>query len=325
MFAQAVEDVLGDDSLQLPSPIAAAALQVGKILRAWCQDAANQCLLYDFAIFLHYHLEKALNQTSCKFHRRREKMWGSYFAIRTSSEFVRRWTVFLESTVKCGSLPILYQTNFFRKMINAAFPVSSQEHTGLTTVPAALSYQELNIIRYAAGYVCRIVKKKIPATKTDHRLSLDVLLSDGDEDDDVAAACHSRDWTTMVDRGGLLHVSDDGFDVFVAMEEVIRGYYHVNKASDLNDGKKDEIVKNVIKDDGVMCSWSIVAADMNKKVADELIKLIVEEWVKIRGFSFAGSWLELYKQRNKKTLQRSKGIRKQLITPDSTGGAASDS
>ena len=72
-----------------------------------------------------------------------------------------------------------------------------------------------------------------------------------------------------------------------------------------------------------MCSWSIVAADM---VGDELIKLIVEEWVKIRGFSFAGSWLELYKQRNKKkTLQRSKGIRKQLITPDSTGGAASDS
>ena len=62
---------------------------------------------------------------------------------------------FLESTVKCGSLPILYQTitdNFFRKMINAAFPVISQEHTGLTTVPAALSYQELNIIRYAAGY-----------------------------------------------------------------------------------------------------------------------------------------------------------------------------
>ena len=28
----------------------------------------------------------------------------------------------------------------------------------------------------------------------------------------------------------------------------------------------------VSKDDGVMCSWSIVAADMNKKVADELIK-----------------------------------------------------
>ena len=76
MFAQAVEDVLGDDSLQLPSPIAAAALKLGKILHAWCQDAANQC---DFAIFLHYHLEKALNQTSCNFHRRREKMWGSYY------------------------------------------------------------------------------------------------------------------------------------------------------------------------------------------------------------------------------------------------------
>ena len=76
MFAQAVEDVLGDDSLQLPSPIAAAALKSGKILHAWCQDTANLCLLYDFAIFLHYHLEKALNQTSCKF---QEKMWGSYF------------------------------------------------------------------------------------------------------------------------------------------------------------------------------------------------------------------------------------------------------
>ena len=90
------------------------------------------------------------------------------------------------------------------------------------------------------------------------------------------------------------------------------------------NGKKGEIVKKVMEDVAVLSSWSLVARDMERKVGDELLKMIVEEWVKIRGFSFAGSWLELYKQRTKKTLQRSKGLRKVLIAPDGASTSQSE-
>ena len=36
-----------------------------------------------------------------------------------------------------------------------------------------------------------------------------------------------------------------------------------------------------------------------------------------KGFSFAHAWLELYKQESKKTPQRSKGLRKNLINDSS--------
>lgn len=72
----------------------------------------------------------------------------------------------------------------------------------------------------------------------------------------------------------------------------------------------------MIRDEQVMFYWSVVANDMDEKIGEVLLRMIVVEWVKIRGFSFAGAWLELYKQRSKKTLQRSKGLRKVLNTSE---------
>ena len=41
--------------------------------------------------------------------------------------------------------------------------------------------------------------------------------------------------------------------------------------------------------------------------------MIVSQWVKIRGFSYAGAWVERYKAEQKITTQKSKGVRKQLL------------
>jgi hypothetical protein len=71
-----------------------------------------------------------------------------------------------------------------------------------------------------------------------------------------------------------------------------------------------------MKDEDVVTEWSNVAVYMEEDIGQKLIKMVIEEWVKIRGFSFAHAWLELYKQKAKKTLQRSKGLRKTLITKD---------
>lgn len=48
-----------------------------------------------------------------------------------------------------------------------------------------------------------------------------------------------------------------------------------------------------------------------------LLDMITAEWLKIRGFSFAGAWMEKYKREKKLTTQKSKGIRKQLAASKS--------
>ena len=47
-------------------------------------------------------------------------------------------------------------------------------------------------------------------------------------------------------------------------------------------------------------------------VADKILNMIVDLWITIRGFSLASAWVEQFKAHSKKTLQKSKGLRKQL-------------
>ena len=75
---------------------------------------------------------------------------------------------------------------------------------------------------------------------------------------------------------------------------------------------------NIIKDnDDVQFYWSIVAAEWEEETAQALLKLIVDLWITIRGFSFASAWIEKFKKEQKKFVQKSKGVRKQLCTSTS--------
>ena len=44
-----------------------------------------------------------------------------------------------------------------------------------------------------------------------------------------------------------------------------------------------------------------------------LLRMIIEQWVTVRSFSFTSAFVEKYKQVNKKSVQKSKGIRKNLL------------
>lgn len=43
-----------------------------------------------------------------------------------------------------------------------------------------------------------------------------------------------------------------------------------------------------------------------------ILDMLTDLWITIRGFSFASSFLEMYKQEKKKGLQRSKALRKEI-------------
>ena len=56
--------------------------------------------------------------------------------------------------------------------------------------------------------------------------------------------------------------------------------------------------------------WSIVSGEWEEEERT-LFTMIIEMWITIRGFSFAKSFLEMYKQANKTSVQKSKGLKEE--------------
>ena len=85
----------------------------------------------------------------------------------------------------------------------------------------SITTQELNALRYVAGYIPRALSKKLKKSahplKDELQLCLLDLLDDGDEEGGTA-----EEWLNLVDRGSLKHVNESTFQVMVAMELELR-------------------------------------------------------------------------------------------------------
>ena len=119
-----------------------------------------------------------------------------------------------------------------------------------------------------------------------------------------------------MDRGGLWHIRETLFQLLCALEEEIRTYLDALSSPNAAD-LRTQFVEKLIKSEDVQFYWCITTADFevdDVEVHDHLLKMIVELFVTIRGFSYASAWIEHYKQWKKKSTQRSKSLRKELYT-----------
>ena len=239
---------------------------------------------------------------------RREKMWGQYQKLRISDMFKREWQDLLEKATSTPCCPIFYQyvTDFvFREMIKQQYPI---ERVRNTESEVFLTTDEMNALRYAAGYVPRALRGKLRKSanplKDELTLCLLDLLDDGDEEHD--GSCN---WIQMIDRGGLTHVNNVTYNAFLSMELELRRHLTREQPPNFRD-----VAENIKKNEDVQFSWSMVAADWEEEEAQALLALTVDLWITIRGFSFASAWIEKFKAEHKKSVQKSKGVRKQLCT-----------
>ena len=134
---------------------------------------------------------------------------------------------------------------------------------------------------------------------------LNFLLENGGVDD-----LDSEDWVNMIDRGGLIHISDSLYMVFYSLELQFRHHFTTTKET-------GTILQKILQDDDLLFYWSLVSVNWDVE-ADELLRLIAEHWITIRGFSAASAFMEKYKQANKKTIEKSKGLRKNMISSTNT-------
>ena len=115
----------------------------------------------------------------------------------------------------------------------------------------------------------------------------------------------SCEWMAIVDRGGLIHISDDFFRVFIAIELEIHKHFRVENAQKMMASYEGKVVASNLTNEDVLFQWCMVCCDAPEELSNELLKRIVEVWTTICGFSFAKLYMEMYKQATKKVLQRS--------------------
>ena len=69
-------------------------------------------------------------------------------------------------------------------------------------------------------------------------------------------------------------------------------------------------VDTIIHDEEMISRWDVLMAEVECNEGNMLLKMLVELYITIRGFSFAKTLVEEYKQFTKKTTQKSKALRK---------------
>ena len=178
---------------------------------------------------------------------------------------------------------------------------------------ASLSDQEGNTLRYAAGYVCRHLRKKIENfthnLKEELIICLMTLVKGVQYPEDTGT---NEQWTDSLHRGGLWHVRENTYHFFCALEEETQIQLRQLAQSAFAARKR---IEAIISSEDVQFYWLILSADFevnDDEVQCILLTMITELYLTMCGFSFANNWVEKFKQATKRSTQKSKSLRREL-------------
>ena len=95
----------------------------------------------------------------------------------------------------------------------------------------------------------------------------------------------------------------------------IRHHFTLELLPENEERKKEKILSTLYSNVDLQQHWERLAMDyLEEKEKSYLLNQIICLYVTVRGFAFANSCLELYKQCHTKKLQKSKSMRRELIT-----------
>ena len=75
----------------------------------------------------------------------------------------------------------------------------------------------------------------------------------------------------------------------------------------------------------MMSNWSMISSDWEDEVAEALLQMIIDEYIKIHGHSIHSlvlGWSSTRSRDSKKQVQKSKGVRKQLISKSTSANTS---
>ena len=245
-------------------------------------------------------------------------MWRKFHEIRGSPACDNLWKILPPACTISTNDPMFQQmmlTGVLERLIKRMFPVAAcatvlggadEEQPTIS-----LSEKDEKVIRYVAGYVPVSLRKKLERSANPHKEEFIVCLWSMCEDDTTCDdfLSYTKTWINRVDRGGLFPVNNTAYLLFKQLEIEIQKNYNYKKL--MTSLPTREIVKFITESKDVQFYWYLISSDVEEEEANqELLCMIVDLWIVIRGFSFARSLLEQYKQLHALNTSKAKALRK---------------
>jgi hypothetical protein len=172
---------------------------------------------------------------------------------------------------------------------------------------------ETNAIRYMAGYIAVKLLKKYKRKARDLRLQLKRHLfvsvlrrmkADNQPGQPDSPLEYTEQWTKLIDRGGLYHVSDDVFKLVESIEVAVRRHLNTGAmltytSSDLRSAIKDDIFSSHY----LLSQWENLAETIPpkyEKYSMELLGAVADLWITIRGHAFSTDYTMTFERKYKK-------------------------
>ena len=124
-----------------------------------------------------------------------------------------------------------------------------------------------------------------------------------EKDRETLSEGSSAEWVDMIDCGGLVYITEECHQLFISIEYVTRYHMNLSNLHSMDEDFQEHLERVVSTDDDVLLNWTMTGSN-----DEELLQEIIKLWVTIRGFSFAKSIMEKYKQESKKSTKKSKGL-----------------
>ena len=238
--------------------------------------------------------------------KRRERMWTMYYEFR-SSKLKRLWT----TVVTHLQLPLKYNDpwlvqvlsrHFLEKLILVKNPVSHP-----SSVVKPLTADEHQVLRYVAGYVLVSIRKEYSKNSA----LVEWINQQTDVDDSPCGSFieFTKIWIEKVNRGGLFLVSDCVYELFHAMEQVLRQF--LSRIPEKSHLDKEKAISAMIEDNEIQFYFSVLSCDIDTETSQRVLEDMIRLWITTRGNSYASAIVEQYKA-IKGALKRKKALRKDL-------------
>ena len=121
---------------------------------------------------------------------------------------------------------------------------------------------------------------------------------------------YTKVWTELIDRGGLYHISDDVFNLVQNIEAFVRRHMNTETlTSQSSSNLKPLIREELFSCHQLISLWDKIAHSIPhkyEKYSLELLRIIADLWITIRGHSFAKNFTMQFVKKY------TKGIRKTL-------------
>ena len=199
---------------------------------------------------------------------KRAKLWTEFHKIRLDrySRPSLVWKELLQTLNTEVQDPLLYQSllsELFEVLLKEHFQESNSRQQG-EQVSIELTTDELNVLRYACGYVARVILKKYE--KKSGEVASQYIQCLGDmavegEGEDLQE--YTKKWFEIVNRGGLYPLNDETFRFFVQIEKKVKVLLpkHAVTVSD-KDTFKDSVVDKIVEDEDVDFTWTLISQDI---------------------------------------------------------------